>query len=198
MIFQDFELDQAIIRGIQEQGYEEATSIQTQAIPVLLSGKDLVGCAQTGTGKTAAFALPILQQLLNEAREGNEEDNKQIRALVLAPTRELAIQIGEQFECYAAHLDIKVGVIFGGVTPKRHIKVLKKEPQVLIATPGRMLDLVQQGFVKLEHIKIFVLDEADQMLDVAMVKQVKNIIAQLPKKRQNILFSATMPKEVMK
>lgn len=198
MIFQDFELDQAIIRGIQEQGYEEATSIQAQAIPVLLSGKDLVGCAQTGTGKTAAFALPILQQLLNEAREGNEEDNKQMRALVLAPTRELAIQIGEQFECYAAHLDIKVGVIFGGVTPKRHIKVLKKEPQILIATPGRMLDLVQQGFVKLEHIKIFVLDEADQMLDVAMVKQVKNIIAQLPKKRQNILFSATMPKEVMK
>lgn len=198
MVFQDFGLDQAIIQGIEAQDYREPTPIQKQAIPVLLKGRDLVGCAQTGTGKTAAFAIPILQNLLKGDREGNQEDKKQIRALVLAPTRELAIQIGEQFEHYGAHLDMKVGVIFGGVTPKRHIKVLKREPEILVATPGRLVDLVQQGFVKLENIGIFVLDEADQMLDVGMIKQVKTIITQLPKKRQNILFSATMPKEVTK
>lgn len=198
MVFQDFGLDQAIIQGIEAQEYQEPTPIQKQAIPVLLKGRDLVGCAQTGTGKTAAFAIPILQNLLKEDREGNQEDKKQVRALVLAPTRELAIQIGEQFEHYGAHLDMKVGVIFGGVTPKRHIKVLKREPEILVATPGRLVDLVQQGFVKLERVGIFVLDEADQMLDVGMIKQVKTIIAQLPKRRQNILFSATMPKEVTK
>lgn len=198
MVFQDFGLDQAIIKGIEAQDYQEPTPIQEQAIPVLLKGRDLVGCAQTGTGKTAAFAIPILQNLLKEDRQGNQEDKKQVRALVLAPTRELAIQIGEQFEHYGAHLDMKVGVIFGGVTPKRHIKVLKREPEILVATPGRLVDLVQQGFVKLESVGTFVLDEADQMLDVGMIKQVKTIIAQLPKKRQNILFSATMPKEVTK
>ncbi|MDA3731464.1 DEAD/DEAH box helicase [Niameybacter massiliensis] len=198
MVFQDFGLDQAIIQGIEAQDYQEPTPIQKQAIPVLLKGRDLVGCAQTGTGKTAAFAIPILQNLLKEDRQGNQEDKKQVRALVLAPTRELAIQIGEQFEHYGAHLDMKVGVIFGGVTPKRHIKVLKREPEILVATPGRLVDLVQQGFVKLERVGIFVLDEADQMLDVGMIKQVKTVIAQLPKKRQNILFSATMPKEVTK
>ena len=198
MVFQDFGLDQAIIQGIEAQDYQEPTPIQKQAIPVLLRGRDLVGCAQTGTGKTAAFAIPILQNLLKEDRGSHEEDKKQIRALVLAPTRELAIQIGEQFERYGAHLGMKVGVIFGGVTPKRHIKVLKREPEILVATPGRLMDLVQQGFVKLESVGIFVLDEADQMLDVGMIKQVKTIIAQLPKKRQSILFSATMPKEVTK
>lgn len=198
MVFEDFGLDQAIIKGVEAQDYQEPTPIQKQAIPVLLKGRDLVGCAQTGTGKTAAFAIPILQNLLKGDREGDQEDRKQVRALVLAPTRELAIQIGEQFEHYGAHLDMKVGVIFGGVTPKRHIKVLKREPEILVATPGRLVDLVQQGFVKLERVGIFVLDEADQMLDVGMIKQVKTIIAQLPKKRQNILFSATMPKEVTK
>ncbi|WP_053984126.1 DEAD/DEAH box helicase [Niameybacter massiliensis] len=198
MVFEDFGLDQAIIKGVEAQDYQEPTPIQKQAIPVLLKGRDLVGCAQTGTGKTAAFAIPILQNLLKGDREGDQEDRKQVRALVLAPTRELAIQIGEQFEHYGAHLDMKVGVIFGGVTPKRHIKVLKREPEILVATPGRLVDLVQQGFVKLESVGIFVLDEADQMLDVGMIKQVKTIIDQLPKKRQNILFSATMPKEVTK
>ena len=198
MRFQDFGLDQAIIQGIEEQDYQVPTPIQEQAIPVLLNGRDLVGCAQTGTGKTAAFAIPILQNLLKEDREVTSDGKRQIRALILAPTRELAIQIGEQFDHYGKHLGIEVGVIFGGVTPKRHIKVLKREPEILVATPGRLFDLVQQGFVKLEHVTMFVLDEADQMLDVAMIKQVKDIIAQLPKNRQNILFSATMPKEVMK
>ncbi|MGL6174631.1 MAG: DEAD/DEAH box helicase [Cellulosilyticaceae bacterium] len=198
MRFQDFGLDQAIIQGIEAQDYQVPTSIQEQAIPVLLSGKDLVGCAQTGTGKTAAFAIPILQNLLKEDRAVGEEGKRPIRALVLAPTRELAIQIGEQFDHYGAHLGIEVGVIFGGVTPKRHIKVLKREPEILVATPGRLFDLMQQGFVKLEQVEMFVLDEADQMLDEAMIKQVKNIIAGLPKNRQNILFSATMPDKVMK
>ena len=198
MKFQDFGLDQAIIQGIEGQNYQVPTSIQEQAIPVLLSGKDLVGCAQTGTGKTAAFAIPILQNLLKEDRTMDQDGKRPIRALVLAPTRELAIQIGEQFNHYGAHLGIEVGVIFGGVTPKRHIKVLKREPEILVATPGRLFDLVEQGFVKLEQVGMFVLDEADQMLDEAMIKQVKNIIAELPKNRQNILFSATMPNKVMK
>ncbi|MGL4736220.1 MAG: DEAD/DEAH box helicase [Cellulosilyticaceae bacterium] len=198
MTFQDFELDEVIVAGIQAQGYEVPTPIQEQAIPVLLEGKDLVGCAQTGTGKTAAFAIPILQNLLKGDRACDKDGKRSVRALVLAPTRELAIQIGEQFERYSVQMGVEVGVIFGGITPKRHIKVLKREPEILIATPGRLFDLIGQGFVNLEKVDMFVLDEADQMLDVAMIKQVKSIIAQLPKKRQNILFSATMPKDVMK
>lgn len=198
MIFQDFGLDNAIIEGIQAQDYKEPTPIQVQTIPTLLEGRDLVGCAQTGTGKTAAFAIPILQNLLREEKVCDQQGRRQIRALVLAPTRELAIQIGEQFNLYGAQCHIEVGVIFGGVTPKRHIKVLKREPEILVATPGRVFDLIAQGYVKLAQVRMFVLDEADQMLDVAMIKQVKSIISHLPRKRQTILFSATMPKEVMK
>ncbi|MGL4345310.1 MAG: DEAD/DEAH box helicase [Cellulosilyticaceae bacterium] len=196
MLFNDFDLNPLIIQAIEEQKYKNPTPIQQKAIPALLEGKDILGCAKTGTGKTAAFAIPILHRL---AKEGHGcESPRQIRALVLAPTRELAIQIGENFERYGEYLDIGTGTIFGGVTPKRHIKVLKREPDILVATPGRLLDLIEQGHVSLKAVEMFVLDEADQMLDAAMVKQVKAIISHLPKVRQSLLFSATMPKEVQK
>lgn len=184
------------MKAIEDQKYKKPTGIQEKAIPLLLSGKDLLGCAQTGTGKTAAFAIPILERLSKDKREN--EGAKPIRALVLAPTRELAIQIGESFTTYGQYLDLQTGVIFGGVTPKRHIKVLKREPDILVATPGRLLDLIEQGHVDLKCIEMFVLDEADQMLDAAMIQHVKQIISKLPKARQNMLFSATMPKVVMK
>ena len=196
MLFQDLNLDPSIMQAIKDQEYEKPTPIQEKAIPALLNGKDLLGCAQTGTGKTAAFAIPILQMLL---KEGNrKEGHNSIRTLVLAPTRELAIQIGQSFETYAQHIQIQTGIIFGGVTPKRHIKVLKREPTILVATPGRLLDLIRQGYVNLNNVDMFVLDEADRMLDLGMIKDVKEIISKLPKKRQNMLFSATMPKEISK
>jgi ATP-dependent RNA helicase RhlE len=196
MLFQDFNLNPSIIQAIEEQKYEKPTPIQEKAIPSILSGRDLLGCAQTGTGKTAAFAMPILHMLSKESVKDTECN--QIRALVLAPTRELAIQIGESFETYGQHLDIQVGVIYGGITPKRHIKVLKREPNILVATPGRLLDLSEQGYVDFSSIEIVVLDEADRMLDLGMIKDVKTILSKVPKVRQNILFSATMPKEVSK
>lgn len=196
MIFQDLNLNQLIIKAIEDKNYINPTPVQEKAIPALLKGKDLLGCAHTGTGKTAAFAIPILELLSKESAPS--ETNNAIRALVLAPTRELAIQIGESFESYGKYLDIKIGVIFGGITPKRHIKVLKKEPSVLIATPGRLLDLMGKGYADLSRVEAFVLDEADQMLDVRTKEDVKKIMSELPKVRQNILFSATMPNGVLK
>ena len=196
MLFQDFNLDPGIMKAIEDQQYKKPTPIQEKAIPVLLRGKDLLGCAQTGTGKTAAFAIPILQRLSQDIKK--QEQNNPIKALVLAPTRELAIQIGESFDACGKHLGIQTGVIYGGITPKRHIKVLKREPDVLVATPGRLLDLIGQGYANLTHVEMFVLDEADRMLDLGMIKDVKDIISRLPKKRQNMLFSATIPKEVSK
>ena len=196
MLFQDLNLDPGIMKAIGDQQYKKPTPIQEKAIPVLLSGKDLLGCAQTGTGKTAAFAIPILQRLSQNIKK--QEQNNPIKALVLAPTRELAIQIGESFEACGQHLGIQTGVIYGGITPKRHIKVLKREPDVLVATPGRLLDLIGQGYANLTHVEMFVLDEADRMLDLGMIKDVKDIISRLPKKRQNMLFSATIPQEVSK
>ena len=193
MTFEELGLHQDIIKALNEQNYGEPTPIQKQAIPPLLEGRDVLGLAKTGTGKTAAFTLPILQKLLTTPVENNP-----IRALILAPTRELAIQIGENIEKYAAHTELQVGVMFGGITPKRHIKVIKKEPAILVSTPGRLLEFVTNGHITLEHLEMFVLDEADQMLDDSMLKIVRNIIRQLPKRRQNILFSATMPNEVIK
>ena len=196
MLFQDLGLDPSIMQAIEHQKYKNPTPIQEKAIPALLKGKDLLGCAQTGTGKTAAFAIPILQRLL---KRGSEEDgHNHIRALVLAPTRELTIQIGESFVTYGQHLQIQTGVVFGGVTPKRHIKVLKREPTILVATPGRLLDLIRQGYVDLSHVEMLVLDEADRMLDLGMITDVKDIISRLPKKRQNMLFSATIPNGISK
>lgn len=196
MLFKDLNLNPSIIKAIEDQKYEKPTLIQEKAIPSILSGKDLLGYAQTGTGKTAAFAIPILQ-MLSKASIDHEEYN-QIRALVLAPTRELAIQIGESFKTYGQHLNIQTGVIYGGVTPKRHIKVLKRAPNILVATPGRLLGLVEQGYVDLNNIEMFVLDEADRMLDLGMIQDVKTILSKLPKVRQNMLFSATIPKEISK
>jgi ATP-dependent RNA helicase RhlE len=194
MLFKDFQLNPMIQKALQDQHYKIATPIQQKAIPLLLEGKDLLGCAQTGTGKTAAFALPILEKLIEIK---NIPDKKTpIRALVLAPTRELALQIGESFQKYGKYLDVRIAVIFGGVTPKHQIKAMKRDPNIIVATPGRLVDLVEQGYIDLSHIDMLVLDEADRMLDLGMSKDVKKIVSLLPEKRQNMLFSATMPKEV--
>lgn len=196
MTFQDLNLNQLIIKSIEDKHYETPTMVQEKAIPAILNGHDLLGCAHTGSGKTAAFALPILHSLSLEPIL--QESPKLIKALILAPTRELAIQIGESFDDYGKYLDVKIGVVYGGITPKQHIKVLKREPSILIATPGRLLDLIGKGYADLRKVEIFVLDEADQMLDVKTLQDVKTIISKLPNVRQNILFSATMPKKVMK
>jgi ATP-dependent RNA helicase RhlE len=196
MIFQDLLVNPFILKAIEDKKYVKPTNVQEKAIPAILSGKDLLGCAHTGSGKTAAFAMPILELIARDASV--LEEHHGIRALILAPTRELAIQIGASFESYGKYLDVRIGVVFGGITPKQHIKVLKRDPSILIATPGRLLDLMDKGHADLSQVEIFVLDEADQMLDLGTLDDVKKILSKLPATRQNMLFSATMPKEVMK
>lgn len=195
MLIKDLDIIKPILRAVEEAGYEQPTEIQENSIPVVLKGKDILGCAQTGTGKTAAFAIPILQNIVRD-KEKNDERN--IKALIVAPTRELAIQIEENFAMYSKYLDIKDTVIFGGVNQSSQVRKIKAGVDVLIATPGRLLDLSNQKHVDLKNVKYFVLDEADPMLDMGMIHDVKKIISRLPKERQNLLFSATMPKEVMK
>ena len=192
MNFTDLPLSAMLIKATQEAGYEEPTPIQWQTIPLVLDGKDVLGCAQTGTGKTAAFALPILQRLAAE----KPDSERKPRALILTPTRELAIQIQENFQLYGKHLPLRSCVIFGGVSQYGQVSELRRNPQILVATPGRLNDLIGQGYIKLDHVGIFVLDEADRMLDMGFIQDVKRIIAQLPAKRQTLLFSATMPSEV--
>lgn len=194
MTFEQMGLDPIIIKALAEENYQRPTQIQREAIPPILSNRDLLGIAATGTGKTAAFAVPILNTL--SAKPRDDYGFNRVSALILAPTRELAIQIGESFEKYGKYLDVKVGVVFGGVTPKRHIKVMKREPDILVATPGRLMDLDQRGYMDYSKIRTVVLDEADRMLDLGMVKDVNCILDKLPKHRQNLLFSATMPKQV--
>ena len=194
MTFEQMGLDPTIIKAIEDQGYRKPTPIQVQSIPSILKKRDLLGKADTGTGKTAAFAIPILQLLT--AIPKNEGTFNKVKALILAPTRELAIQIGESFETYGRYADLRVGVVYGGVTPKRHIKVMKREPDILVATPGRLMDLEQRGYVDYSDIKLVVLDEADKMLDLGMGQDVMTILARLPKKRQNLMFSATMSGKV--
>jgi ATP-dependent RNA helicase RhlE len=193
MSFEKLNLIEPILKALNTEGYTKPTPIQEQAIPILLERKDLLGCAQTGTGKTAAFAIPILQLLhqdeLYKASVG-------ISTLILTPTRELAIQIGESFAAYGRNLKLKHTVIFGGVSQKSQTDALRAGVNILIATPGRLLDLMNQRYVKLDHIKIFVLDEADRMLDMGFIHDVKKVIAKLPPKRQTLFFSATMPKEI--
>lgn len=195
MLFKDLNIIKPILKAVEEAGYEKPTEIQENSIPIVLKGKDILGCAQTGTGKTAAFAIPILQNIVADKEKNNERN---IKALIVAPTRELAIQIEENFAMYSKYLDIKDTVIFGGVNQSSQVRKIKAGVDVLVATPGRLLDLSNQKHVDLKNVKYFVLDEADRMLDMGMIHDVKKIISRLPKERQNLLFSATMPKEVMK
>jgi ATP-dependent RNA helicase RhlE len=196
MSFEKLNLIEPILRALQSEGYTKPTPIQEQAIPVLLERRDLLGCAQTGTGKTAAFATPILHLLHQD--ELFVKGPAGIKALVLTPTRELAIQIGDSFASYGKFLRIKHTVIFGGVSQKSQTDALRAGVDILIATPGRLLDLINQRYVNLKHLKIFVLDEADRMLDMGFIHDVKKIIALIPAKRQTLFFSATMPTEIAK
>lgn len=196
MLFENLDIIKPIQKALQDEGYSKPTPIQAKSIPYLLEGKDLLGCAQTGTGKTAAFAIPILQRVYNEQK--NSRGPRTIKAVVLAPTRELAIQIEESFTAYSQYMDIKSLVIFGGVSQNSQTRALREGVDILIATPGRMLDLYSQKFINLSKVKYFVLDEADSMLDMGMIHDVKRIISHLPQVRQNIFFSATMPNEISK
>lgn len=191
MTFNDLHLIRNIQQALTDEGYENPTPIQEQAIPIILEGIDLVGCAQTGTGKTAAFAIPIINNLHRIV--GASGKRKTIRALVVTPTRELAIQINESFETYGKYTNIRSMVVFGGVNQQPQVDQLKKGVDVLIATPGRLLDLHKQGFIDLNHLHFLVLDEADQMLDMGFINDVKKIIKLTPENRQTLLFSATMP-----
>jgi ATP-dependent RNA helicase RhlE len=196
MSFEKLNLIEPILKALQAEGYTKPTPIQEQSIPVLLERKDLLGCAQTGTGKTAAFAIPILQLLHQD--ELYKKGPAGIKVLILTPTRELAIQIGESFSAYGKLLRIKHTVIFGGVPQRSQTDALRSGVDILIATPGRLLDLMDQRYVRLEHLKMFVLDEADRMLDMGFIHDVKKIISRIPAKRQTIFFSATMPAEISK
>src|SRR5690606_3226838 len=193
MHVQDLKLIEPLLRAVRAEGYTEPTPIQQQAIPHVLNGKDLIGCAQTGTGKTAAFALPILQRL--DASTQNRQRGV-IRVLVLSPTRELATQIGDSFATYGRHTGLKHTVIFGGVGQQPQIQAVRRGVDILVATPGRLLDLINQGVIRLNTIEIFVLDEADRMLDMGFIHDVRKVIAALPTKRQTLLFSATMPQDI--
>jgi ATP-dependent RNA helicase RhlE len=196
LTFKELHLVAPILKALETEGYTTPTPIQEQSIPHILRGKDLLGCAQTGTGKTAAFAIPILQNLLLQQKE--DAYNHDIKALILTPTRELAIQIDESFAAYGRHTGIKHAVIFGGVSQFHQTNELRRGVDILIATPGRLLDLIAQRYVNLQGLKMFVLDEADRMLDMGFIHDVKKIIAKLPEVRQTLFFSATMPSEITK
>ncbi|WP_321330913.1 DEAD/DEAH box helicase [uncultured Bacteroides sp.] len=192
MTFEQLNLIEPILKALQQEGYTSPTPIQEQSIPILLQGNDLLGCAQTGTGKTAAFSIPILQKLYKT------DNRKGIKALIITPTRELAIQIGESFTAYGKYTDLRHVVIFGGVGQKPQTDALNAGVQILIATPGRLIDLISQGFISLKTLDFFVLDEADRMLDMGFIHDIKRIIKLLPARRQTLFFSATMPPEIEK
>lgn len=194
MTFNELGLADPILKALQAEGYTNPTPIQEQAIPILLKGKDLLGVAQTGTGKTAAFGIPILHHLYEA---GQQQGRRKIKALVVTPTRELAIQIGESFTAYGKYTGLRNTVIFGGVKQGKQVNVLRNGVDILIATPGRLLDLMNQGFISLRDIEYAVLDEADQMLDMGFIHDIKKLIAKLPPKRQSLFFSATMPKTIV-
>ncbi|WP_455498209.1 DEAD/DEAH box helicase [Coprobacter sp.] len=195
MIFENLKLTEPVLRALQDEGYTTPTPIQAKAIPYVLNGKDLLGCAQTGTGKTAAFSIPIIQNLLSETKVSGR---KVIRALILTPTRELAAQIGDNVQAYSRHTSLKYAVIFGGVSQKPQVDTLNRGVDILIATPGRLLDLVSQKIIDLRTIGFFVLDEADRMLDMGFIHDIKRILPLLPKQKQSLFFSATMPGEIAK
>ena len=203
MSFENLGLSQSLLRAIRDEGYGTATPIQTQAIPIVLEGRDLMGCAQTGTGKTAAFALPTLHKLSDGNCRRSDSRNKRsmvrtrlIRTLILAPTRELAVQIAASFSRYGRFTELRTAVIYGGVSQNPQVRALKKGVDILVATPGRLLDLMNQRCVDLTKIEILILDEADQMLDMGFLPDLRRIVAATPKQRQTLMFSATMPDEI--
>ena len=205
VLFDHLGLIEPLARAVAEEGYQEPTPIQAQAIPHLLKGCDVLGCAQTGTGKTAAFALPVLQHLASQASGSDRQSehsahsgSRKIRALVLSPTRELVAQIADNFEAYGRHLPLKHLVIFGGVSAQPQIKALSRGVDILLATPGRLLDLQNQGYIDLSSVDFFVLDEADRMLDMGFIHDIRKVLKCLPQQRQNLLFSATMPPHIVK
>ncbi len=193
MTFKELNISEPILKALISKNYELPTPIQEQAIPVVLNGRDLLGIAQTGTGKTAAFAIPVIQQLDGQQPKGQK---REIRALILTPTRELAIQIDECFEDYAKYTELRHTVIFGGVGQKPQVDELKRGTDVLIATPGRLLDLISQKHITLSHISHFILDEADRMLDMGFIHDIKRLLPMLPKRKQTLFFSATMPSTI--
>ncbi|HEY9170186.1 MAG TPA: DEAD/DEAH box helicase [Lutibacter sp.] len=196
MTFKDLEIIEPILKALSAEGYTQPTPIQEQSIPILLNRNDLLGCAQTGTGKTAAFAVPILQHLFLDHKSTSKNQRK-IRALIITPTRELAIQISDSFTAYGKFTGIKNTVIFGGVKQGGQTDTLRRGVDVLVATPGRLLDLMNQGYISLKDVEYFVLDEADHMLDMGFIHDIKKIIAKLPTKRQSLFFSATMPADIV-
>ncbi len=191
--FKDLALDHRILQAIEEYGYTTPTPIQAQAIPAILKGEDVLGCAQTGTGKTAAFCIPMLDILSKK----EVKSRKVIRGLILTPTRELAIQIGENLEAYSKHLPLNYTVIFGGVSQHKQVELLNQGVDILVATPGRLLDLIAQGHIKLYDVDFFVLDEADRMLDMGFINDVQKVLRIIPEERQNLFFSATMAPEIL-
>ncbi len=196
MSFKQLDLVDPILKALDDKGYKTPTPIQEQAIPFILNRRDVIGCAQTGSGKTAAFAIPILQLIYQ--RENNSKSKTPIRCLVVTPTRELAIQIDDNFKAYAKHTNIRSTVIFGGVSQGEQVKAIKKGVHILTATPGRLLDLMNQGIVSLSDIKLFVLDEADRMLDMGFIHDINKLLKVIPAKRQSLFFSATMPNNIVK
>ena len=195
MSFNNLQLIEPVLQALSKEGYTIPTPIQLQSIPPILQKRDLLGCAQTGTGKTAAFTIPVLQ-LMHQQQEQQQQKQHRIQTLILTPTRELAIQIGESITAYGKYLNIKHKVIFGGVPQYSQVQAIRNGVDIIVATPGRLLDLMQQRIISLDHIQYFILDEADRMLDMGFVQDVKRIIAKLPAKRQTLFFSATMPAEI--
>jgi len=193
--FNNLQLIEPVLQALSKEGYTIPTPIQLQSIPPILQKRDLLGCAQTGTGKTAAFTIPVLQ-LMHQQQEQQQKKQHRIQTLILTPTRELAIQIGESITAYGRYLNIKHKVIFGGVPQYSQVQAIRNGVDIIVATPGRLLDLMQQRIISLDHIQYFILDEADRMLDMGFVQDVKRIIAKLPAKRQTLFFSATMPAEI--
>jgi ATP-dependent RNA helicase RhlE len=194
MNFKDLKILPILLSNLEKAGYSKPTPIQERSIPLLLEGHDLLGIAQTGTGKTASFSLPIIQYLIN-----NPQKNLSLspRVLILAPTRELSLQIEENINSYAQETSIKTAIVFGGVGQAKQVAAMRSAPDILVATPGRLIDLMNQGFIKLDRIQIFVLDEADRMLDMGFINDIRKVVAKLPQKRQTVFFSATMPPEIL-
>jgi ATP-dependent RNA helicase RhlE len=196
--FSSLGLSNSILTALHEEGYDTPTPIQAQSIPPILSGRDVLGCAQTGTGKTAAFALPIIHRLMTEEVDKTKRGTAMVRALIVCPTRELATQIGESIATYGRHAGLRHAVIYGGVKQFHQVKAIQRGVDVLVATPGRLIDLMEQGLVHLQSVRVLVLDESDRMLDMGFINPIRRIASQIPAGRQTLLFSATMPREIVR